>query len=1023
MPGMLKRGLWLIVLSLLLNLLMVSAFAQFYVEPSNAELRSTSYFNLDWQNSQKAKLGDQINLRATMYVSYRGNDYRGPGTTVDAYAEIEGCNSRYCIPIGNTSTESEYIMTGQYQDISIQWNNVLNNILTAESNYESYRFTVHARTSDTDYSENPSAPLATLNVIKDKAYCSQLELTTHSITPNENTSYNDYFEIKNFSTEDFTIDGAPVNSNNPFVTFVPGSRPTVLSAGRYSNINFTVNASNVDSGTQGYENGSAGLSGRFRDSQVSCTLGTQTFYVHARDTSSFSTGKCSQITSTPYTLYIDEGQTQSFGISVRNDSNEDLGNVLIGVVDDSIAFNASIDPNSQPARLGRNGTNTIGVIISAENVSYTQSGTAYVRIEGDFLDSSEACRNDKIEIPISVVVRNTSGNSDCNHISISADNVQVNENSTKTIPMAVNNSDERGFYIDELQAYDYSSVFDSSAIDRPGLVSGKSTSAFNASISSFMVSSDTSGTAYVKLKGHFSDGQKCDYFDVPEKSFTVKVKNSGNVSNLCSQITLQPYSIVAKPNSIETQNFYVQNYSGQTFYIDNANIYDSEQYFEASTENYDSFALAGSNAVVKARVSASSPSSTVNALAYFQVRGHFADSTYCSYSDIGTKSFSVRVEGAAEGQACSNFSLSAPSELGVNGRTLLGFTYSNPLGSDATLVLNAQGAAIEKTSFVLPANSSNSLSTYVTMGGSGTSLIEYSISAGNCAVPSRFTTLRAGTASLAGNVEIERYPYPIVLQSNEFDVSVAVSSNSGSTASVVIGLESVPSDWETKSVTVALQPYEKARQVQLHVKAENLEYSGSVRLSMQTQSETFSRIIAVQPKSGQQGITLSASVNQKLGSNDLEVKVVATNNSGATASGKIELSLPKGWAWSGDNSVILEAGQQKELLLAVKPAGAVSDEDEIGVKFVPSSASVQETSALVKARPSVPLLPSALAGLGGGQLGLTIALIIIICVVAAGLFRLGLRQKLGKQSSAPRKRGAGLGKKGPGSGREGRRAY
>jgi len=876
-------------------------------------------------------------------------------------------------------------MPDEYTLQPIEWHNLFN----VSDQYDSYKIIVKAKTQDTDYWQNGSTD-AYVDVINQAAYCSQIKITTHTMSINENSTYPDYFTVINSNTgENFKIQTVSLSSNDPstFTITQTGNLSQIYAGQQDARINFTVKTGNADSTK--WSSGNVGIIGQFSDSGTWCNLnynnGGQTFSVQVIDKPSATTGKCSQITSTPYTLYIDEGQTQSFGISVRNDSNEDLKNVVMGVTDDSSAFSASIDQANAFTRLRSGETKSIGITIGATNVSYTQSGTAYIRIEGDFLDSFEACRNDKIEIPVSVVVRNTSIANDCNNISINADSVQANENQDKTIQLGINNSDSRAFYVEELQVYDYSSVFDSSALDKPSSISGKGNSSFNARISALSVSSDTTGTAYAKLKGRFLDGQKCDYFDIPEKSFSVTVKNISEASTACRQVSLQAFPIVVGANSSAASNFYVQNNSNQTFYIDYANVYDSSKWFAAKVENYDAFALSGSNATVKAAVYASNPGQTINESGYFEVRGHFNDNTYCAASNIGTETFPVRVENNAT--SCNGFALTVPEELRGSGKTLLQFNYSNPANYSATITLKSQEAGIETKSFSVGANSSGSLSTYIDMPSSGSGTVEFNASTNSCTVAPKFTMLRTGgSAGFSAGIELDRYLYPIYLNAGEFSVPVTISNDSGNTQNVSIYFDNAPSDWQVQGVTLALEPYEKGRQTSLRVKATNLSFSGNVNLTARTASETYSRVIKVEP-SAQGKVEVGASAGAQDANGNIPLKVTVANNSNSTATGIIKLSLPTGWNWSGNNSVSVAPGEKKEVSLTVKPAGNFTGTEQIGVSFVPSSGQPSSSSS-VKVNSSVPLFPNALFGLAGNMLAFIIGVVVIAALIALALFKL-----------------------------------
>jgi hypothetical protein len=114
--------------------------------------------------------------------------------------------------------------------------------------------------------------------------------------------------------------------------------------------------------------------------------------------------------------------------------------------------------------------------------------------------------------------------------------LKAGENSTENFYL-VNNSSQN-FYIDAVQAYDYDSGFESSAAsldDRADAFGGSAD--IQVKIHAFDSAQEKTGTAYLKVKGHFTDGKQCSYNDIGVASFNVSIKGK-EVIKECSDFKL-----------------------------------------------------------------------------------------------------------------------------------------------------------------------------------------------------------------------------------------------------------------------------------------------------------------------------------------------------------------------------------------------------------------------------------------------------------------------------------------------------
>ncbi len=115
----------------------------------------------------------------------------------------------------------------------------------------------------------------------------------------------------------------------------------------------------------------------------------------------------------------------------------------------------------------------------------------------------------------------------CNGLGLVAENITVQGGESRYKDFYLKNYSNADFYIDSVSVTEYSPAFSAVGIRKDSVVYSESRARVGVKVSGFSGEIDRTGTAYIKVKGHFSSGKTCS---LEEKSFYVYVKANKGVS-------------------------------------------------------------------------------------------------------------------------------------------------------------------------------------------------------------------------------------------------------------------------------------------------------------------------------------------------------------------------------------------------------------------------------------------------------------------------------------------------------------
>ncbi|MDO8625570.1 MAG: hypothetical protein Q7R47_05785, partial [Candidatus Diapherotrites archaeon] len=161
------------------------------------------------------------------------------------------------------------------------------------------------------------------------------------------------------------------------------------------------------------------------------------------------------------------------------------------------------------------------------------------------------------------------------------------------------------------------------------------------------VSLDTTVPVRVQVSGEFENGPTCLFSQVPAKTVSVKIENTGAgaaLDALCDTITLetQPFSLLE--NDSELRTFVIRNASSTRFSVEEVQIEEFDSDFAAQVVSRPSTIPANGNAELLVRATTGTLNSTRTGTFRIKVRGAFADGgAFCSQDRI-TQGVSVSMQ-------------------------------------------------------------------------------------------------------------------------------------------------------------------------------------------------------------------------------------------------------------------------------------------------------------------------------------------------------------------------------------------
>lgn len=723
--------------------------------------------------------------------------------------------------------------------------------------------------------------------------CSQVTITAENTILNEDSTTNYDFSVRNNSSDAFYIDNFEAISSSSLLDAVEnGLVDYTLYPGETTTGHLRLIASALD--YDRIATISLRVNGHFSNTNCSSTQILDSFTVQLINGGS-SSGDCSSIEVSSFNFSVPEESTtfQTFKVYNRagsdfiiEDAQADNSNPYFTVTKESLSSN----------RITGNSNIDFRIKVVSQSVSSQQSGTAYARVRGHF-ENGRTCSFGNIGEENYTVTVNNSGAGSCGNISIDAENVFVDEGTTETNYFYIINNSNRAFTLDGSPQISEDSSYYSQSIDSyDSSVSSNSSGTIRARTVADSVAGTKTGTSTLRVQGHFSDGNSCSFSDL-SRDFQTTVRDitdngNGTSSVFCDDLAIESHTVEVNANDSTNDTFFLRNDSTRNFYLDSVKVNDSSDLFASSLIDFEDIARRnGENAAINFKIQAYGSNSSNSGTATMQVNGHFSDGTVCSFSSIGTKTFTVNVN-----------------------------TVQASIGS---------------------------------------------------------TTVSPGPVKV---IEITDYPARVDFKGNTF-IPVTVRNNSALAKNIVFGFSGFPAGimLETNSYDFAGN---STRTVFLDIDARGKTGIFSGILFIQSENARDEKPITIAAGAGTavqtENISMDVQVSENNGTYDLVVKI--KNNLQDAVFGNVAVDLPAGWKISGITEISISSGEEKTTILNVVPNEMPSKEIISAVQYTTSTG--EQAKKTFAFKPTTGIIGTALLTLSESAIAIGIIVLAAIIIVA-----------------------------------------
>ncbi len=286
-------------------------------------------------------------------------------------------------------------------------------------------------------------------------------------------------------------------------------------------------------------------------------------------------------------VFLDEDETQSHFITIRNDADRDFEITDLDVFDDSTAFNASLKIRMTDSEfekiVSKHSSRDYELTVRAFNVSEVVVDTVYIEVQGEFIGSgaTNSCDNTEISASFEVEVSDNGTSGLCAEIKVAPTRLRVESQQTLSQHITISNTGEQHYYIDEFEVRDANYQVQFDATDVPERVDADGSEDVQVQAAGFLYPDNFDSNAFVYVKGHFSSGRAC------------------SVSGL-----RMPFTFLGNQNGTNT---FVQangaapstGVSGTTQFVGSVRILESQLQLNPRTQNELTFNLANDSSTSK----------------------------------------------------------------------------------------------------------------------------------------------------------------------------------------------------------------------------------------------------------------------------------------------------------------------------------------------------------------------------------------------------------------------------------------
>ncbi|MBI2598381.1 MAG: hypothetical protein HYW50_04245 [Candidatus Diapherotrites archaeon] len=275
--------------------------------------------------------------------------------------------------------------------------------------------------------------------------CNDIEVRTHLVRVEEDSSEEIVFIINNLSSRDFEINDVKIDESSPHISFGEPDFENFLDGEDSVELVFEAEAFSVSS--QKDITASIRVKGEF-DNRTDCDFGdiVENFrvIVEEDDEDDFSSSICSEIEIDNSRIELKEDDFETVEVTVSNESGRTFDVSFVSVSENSPDLKVSV--SRRPSEIKRGESEVIALRFETDKVSRDETGKITLSISGEF-SSGQNCASTQIRKQISFEIENdeddSGDESDELEISFSPQDVQLFPGESKFVVAKIENNENK----------------------------------------------------------------------------------------------------------------------------------------------------------------------------------------------------------------------------------------------------------------------------------------------------------------------------------------------------------------------------------------------------------------------------------------------------------------------------------------------------------------------------------------------------------------------------------------------------
>ncbi len=503
--------------------------------------------------------------------------------------------------------------------------------------------------------------------------------------------------------------------------------------------------------------------------------------------SSHGLPSCNDIEISPTHVNLVENEIdRSLHLTLENEDSHDFEVEDIRLIENHPQFDIRI--RDIPDQINGDSTAVLRLEYDTHDVNADVNANFTIQIQGDFEGTNLDCSFSDLTFTIQATIQNSQNV--CRAITVTSNDVSLIENSTIQHPIRIENPTDKDFTIEGFSIFDDSSAFSvdlnprfsNASFER--IIPANTTKTYPVDIDSHSVSSDSEDTAFIEIRGQFSDGNPCSFSEITGE-FQITVEDTGVEAAVCSEISVSAPLVRIVSGETSAHSFSLLNNFTQTFYVDEYKIVDKNyqvNFEPLVTPEKIPFQDSGEFTF---NATGYSNNQGFDSNAFLALKGHFTSGSTCI---IPNKKIPFAFMGNA-GAACTAFYAGIKPVNILKGTNTLEVYFHNPLFQEAQIQFRLNNGNVSPSQTTIPANEAKFFTLHFSNASENQTLQIQTIIPG-CTIPNATTQLLF--SGLDGSPVQLKNPPPILTLGSAKEFALTLENKSAFSQEAEITLITKP---------------------------------------------------------------------------------------------------------------------------------------------------------------------------------------------------------------------------------------